>query len=101
MRPETGPVIDDSTAIPVEARQMIEAAANVAGMSVSEWLNAVILNAAENAGVTPVKFVFRERQGPPNPTESKLASIQLRLDGLAEKIEHLAKGSFISKSAFS
>jgi hypothetical protein len=66
----------------------------VAGMSVSEWLNAVILNAAENVGVTSVKFVFRERQGLPNPTESKLASIQLRLDGLAEKNRAFSERQF-------
>jgi uncharacterized protein (DUF1778 family) len=87
-------LIDNGAAISPDARKMIEDAASRAGMSVSEWLNEVILDAAADEGVKPARFVFKEHQATPTSPKLDLASIYSRLDDLAEKIAHLAQTEF-------
>ena len=47
--------------IPADAQRMILTAASRAGMSVGEWLNEVILDAAADEGVQDLRDVFQER----------------------------------------
>jgi len=89
-------VIRTGAEISPDARQMIEAAASRAGMTVVEWLNAVILDAAADEGVKLARYVFKE------PTKRKKADLTLlysRLDDLAEKVELLAQTNLGQSSA--
>ena len=81
----------DDQAIPADARNMIETAADRAGMSISGWLNAVILDAAIEEGVRPVRYVFTEPSTRPAPEQPDIAAIYSRIDELASKIESLAE----------
>ena len=76
--------------IPADARKMIEAAANRAGMSISEWLNTIILDAAAEEGIKPVRYVFKQSVEKPIPVKAEIASLCSRIDDLATKIETLA-----------
>jgi localization factor PodJL len=78
--------------IPADARKMVNMAARRTGLSVGEWLNSVILDAAAEEGVRPVQRVFKERGETPNPTKGEIASIYSRLDDIAKKIERLEQG---------
>jgi len=76
-----------------EARTMVEAAASRAGMSVCDWLNEVILEAAEREGVRLAPYVFQE----PQPLVRKpvdFDALHSRIDGLAQKIELIAQHSY-------
>jgi hypothetical protein len=92
-------VIHNGATISPDARKMIETAASRAGMSVSKWLNQVIIEAATDEGVKPVRFVFQEHQAPLNPAKINLASIHSRLADLAEKVEHLAQTDFAQSTS--
>ena len=80
-------------AIPKDAQKMIEAAASRAGMSVSEWLNEVILDAAADEGVKNLRNIFQDRAGKRKYENYDFASIYSRLDDIAAKIEFLSQGN--------
>lgn len=81
-------MIRNDAEIPPDARQMIDAAASRAGMTVAEWLNAVILDAAADEGVKQARYVFKE---PAKRKKADLTLLYSRLDDLAEKVELLAQ----------
>jgi hypothetical protein len=85
-------VIRKRQAIPDDAQKMIKTAASRAGMPVSEWLNAVILDAAADEGVKRLRNVFHDRAGTSKPAKYDYASIYSRLDVIAAKIESLTQG---------
>ena len=78
-------------AIEPEAREMVRAAARSAGFSVREWLNSVIIDAAEEAGVPVTPGVFEQFDEPVHSRKHNLAALHARLDDLAEQIEWLAQ----------
>ena len=80
--------------VPPDAQRMIKTAADRAGMSVGEWLNEVILDAASDEGVKNLRAVFQERTGKPKSGNHDYASIYSRLDTIAAKIEMLSQGGF-------
>ena len=80
-------------AIPGDAQKMIKAAASRAGMSVSEWLNEVILDAAADEGVKNLRHVFQNHTGKRKYENYDFASIYSRLDDIAAKIEMLSQGN--------
>ena len=71
---------------------MIKVAADRAGMSVGEWLNEVILDAAADEGVKNLRAIFQEGAGKPKSKNYDYASIYSRLDTIAAKIEMLSQG---------
>lgn len=73
-----------------EARTMVEAAASRAGMSVCDWINEVILEAAEREGVRLAPYVFKDTK-PACRKPVDVAALHSRIDGLAQKIEFLAR----------
>jgi hypothetical protein len=78
--------------VPEDAQKMIKTAASRAGMTVSEWLNAVILDAAADEGVKQLRNVFQDRaEG--SKRANDYASIYSRLDVIAAKIESLSQSS--------
>jgi hypothetical protein len=68
---------------------MVRAAARRTGLSVGDWLNSVILDAAAEEGVPPVQRVFKDRVETPIPAKDEMASICSRLDDIAKKIDRL------------
>lgn len=85
-------VIRRRETIPLEAQKMIKTAASRADMSVTEWLNAVILDAAADEGVKRLRNVFDDRAEQPKVKARDFASIYSRIDEIAAKIESLAQG---------
>jgi hypothetical protein len=79
-------------AVPEDAQRMIKTAASRAGMTVSEWLNAVILDAAADEGVKQLRNVFQDR-AEKSKQANDYASIYSRIDAIAAKIESLSQGS--------
>jgi len=79
--------------VPEEAQKMIKTAASRAGMTVSEWLNAVILDAAADEGVRQLRNVFQDRAERSTRADYDYASIYSRLDVIAAKIESLSQGN--------
>ena len=73
-----------------EARIMVEAAASRAGMSVCDWLNEVILAAAQREGVRLAPYVIKESK-PAVTKPVDVAALHSRINGLAQKIEFLAR----------
>lgn len=86
-------VIRKRPTIPEDAQKMIKTAASRAGMPVSEWLNAVILDAAADEGVKRLRNLFDDRPEKPKPGKYDYATIYSRLDVIAAKIESLSQGS--------
>jgi hypothetical protein len=84
-------MIDHGEFLSADTRRMIEAAAERAGLSVGDWLNAVILDAAaeEDSSAPPPKF--KEQRVPVKRVAIDIDAIHVRLDDLAAKIELLAK----------
>jgi formyltetrahydrofolate synthetase len=89
-------VIRNDAEISSDARQMIQTAASRAGMTVAEWLNAVILDAAADEGVELARYVFKE---PAKRKKADLTLLYSRLDDLAEKVELLAQTNLGSPPA--
>jgi localization factor PodJL len=71
--------------IPPQARVTAEEAARRAGMSLSDWLNSVITQQAEQAGVQPPAVTDDDFHS------GDLAAVNHRLDDLARRIEQLAR----------
>ena len=71
-----------------DARRMIAKAASQAGMSVSDWLNGVILEAASRQGVSELHEVFHEDS---QPEQVDFRPIFARLDQLADRIQALSQ----------
>ena len=71
------------------ARRMIGQAASHAGMSVSDWLNEVILEAASREGVSELHEVFPEPSQQPEQVDFR--PIFARLDRLAHTIQALSQ----------
>lgn len=79
-------------AVPEDAQKMIKTAASRAGMTVSEWLNAVILDAAADEGVRQLRNVFQDPGESSKRAYHDYASIYSRIDAIAAKIESLSQG---------
>jgi hypothetical protein len=77
-------------AIQPEAHDMVRAAAHRAGMSVRDWLNSVIIDAAAAEGVAVTSSVFRHDEGPIERNDG-LSAIRARLDDLADQIDYLVQ----------
>ena len=80
-------------AISEDARRMIKAAASRAGMTVSEWLNEVILDAAADEGVKNLRNVFEDPAERPRRQNIDFDTIYSRLDEIAARIESLSHGN--------
>jgi hypothetical protein len=78
--------------VPEEAQKMIKTAATRAGMTVGEWLNAVILDAAADEGVRQLRHVFQDPDEISERANRDYASIYSRIDAIAAKIESLSQG---------
>jgi hypothetical protein len=81
--------------IPAAAQKMILTAASRAGMSVGEWLNEVILDAAAEEGVQELRDVFQDRMERRRSGNLGFATICSRIDDLTAKVRSLSQ----SKSA--
>jgi hypothetical protein len=75
--------------IPADAQRMILTAASRAGMSVGEWLNEVILDAAADEGVQDLRDVFQERTPRRRSGNPDFATICSRIDELTAKVRSL------------
>jgi len=75
--------------IPADAQRMILTAASRAGMSVGEWLNEVILDAAADEGVQDLRDVFQERTPSRLSGHPDFAAICSRIDELTAKVRSL------------
>jgi hypothetical protein len=85
--------------IPADAQRMILTAASRAGMSVGEWLNEVILDAAADEGVQDLQDVFQERTQRRRSGKPDFAAICSRIDELTAKVRSLQGMSTADLSA--
>jgi len=84
-------VTDRPEGIPADAQKMILTAASRAGMSVGEWLNAVILDAAADEGVQELRDVFRTQRRAPRNLD--FAAICSRIEDLSAKVRSLSQSN--------
>jgi hypothetical protein len=87
----TADLTQNVDAICPEAREMVRAAARRAGFSVREWLNSIIIKAAEEVGAPTVPSIFEEFDEPVSSRKHNLAEVHSRLEDLAEQIEWLVQ----------
>lgn len=81
------------TDIRPEDRKMVTAAARRSGLSVSQWLDAVIVEAAAKQGVSLARSASENREQEQSYNEPTITAVHKRLDDLAEKIDQSAKYS--------
>jgi|1186.fasta_scaffold14479_2 localization factor PodJL len=89
----TGPRFSE---IRPEDREILEAAARRAGLSVSDWLDTVIMKAATEADEPPTPKASEKRENE-NADPFAITSLHRRLDSIAEQMDALAKQMDVSQ----
>jgi len=72
-------------------RKMVKVAARRSGLSVSQWLDAVIIEAASKQGASVARSASETLEKEQSNNELTIRAVHKRLDDLAEKIQQSTK----------